>query len=151
MRSLSWKVLKRWIWGLTGSSQEIFFSTSQPLCSWVFYSRSCCFNAWCWIAFSLALKGVFTMTGKKLDFEALQPPASASSWHSKNSLCHAFSSSSSHCNALHCNTLHCNALERRGRRLLLNHSRIAISTTNVCYGVPDRTSEGRSCAHAQSV
>merc|ERR1712088_426592 len=54
-------------------------------------------------------------------------------------LTHASSSSSSHHNALHCNTLHCNALERRGRRLLLNYSRIAISTTNICHGVPART------------
>ena len=112
-------------------------------------SRSCCFHAWCSVAYFLALKGVSTMTGKR-NFEALQSPAFTSSWHSRNFLCHAFSSSTVHHNALYCNTLHFNAMERRGRSYYWAFPD-KMSTTSACCSGPGMTSEGRSCAHAQSV
>ena len=102
-------------WIITGSPQKISFRSLQPFRFKGFLlSRSCCFYAWCSVAHFLALKGVSTMTGKR-NFEALQSPAFTSSWHSRNFLCHASSSSTVHHNALYCNTLHYNAMERRGR------------------------------------
>ena len=98
-----------------GSPQKISFRSSQPFRFKGFLlSRSCCFYAWCSVAYFLAVKGVSTMTGKR-NFEAQQSPTSTFSWYSRNFLCHASSSSTVHHNTLYCNTLHYNAMERRGR------------------------------------